>query len=384
MNSTGEGKSPVFKNKNLLKLQNMNDFVQIVLLIQNARNSALYAVNSELVNLYWQVGHYVADKLENASWGEGTVAELANFIKNQHPDIKGFDKKNIYRMSQFYLLYKESQIVAPLVRQLQSIDNNDDIIVAPVVRQLYDKGFPFAQNDNIRKTLLVKISWTQHLIIIGRCKSAEEREFYIRLCIQDHYSKRELDRQINSGVFERVMLGNAHLSMGLKQLPQNFSNVFKDSYVFEFLNLPVPYIENELRKALLHDLKHFLLELGSDYLLVGEEFPIKVGNRDFRIDLLFYHRSLQCLIAFELKTSRFEPEYIGKTNFYLEALDRDVRKSHENPSIGILLCRDKDDEVVEYALNRSMSPTMVAQYLMAIPDKKVLVQKLHELFRAHN
>ncbi len=361
----------------------MNEFSQIVSLIQSTRNRAMYTVNSELVNLYWQVGHYVSEKLGNTSWGEGTVIELVNFIKNQHPDIKGFDKKNIYRMCQFYQLYKESPIVAPVVRQLQKSVNLNNTIVAPLVRQLQDGDILTAETDDIRKTILVKISWTHHLIIIGRCKSAEEREFYIRLCLQDHYSKRELDRQINSGVFERVMLGNAHLSKNIKQLPQDLTNIFKDSYVFEFLNLSEPYIENELRKALLHELKNFLLELESDYLLVGEEFPIKVGNRDFRIDLLFFHRSLQCLIAFELKTSRFEPEYLGKTSFYLEALDRDIRKPHENPSIGILLCRDKDDEVVEYALNRSLSPTMVAQYLMAIPDKKILQQKLHELFQAH-
>jgi predicted nuclease of restriction endonuclease-like (RecB) superfamily len=361
----------------------MNEFSQVVSLIQSARSRAMYTVNSELVNLYWQVGHYVSEKLENASWGEGTVVELANFIKNQHPDIKGFDKKNIYRMCQFYQLYKESQIVAPVVRQLQKPEYQENTIVAPVVRQLQKSDISATETDDIRETILVKISWTHHLTIIGRCKSAEEREFYIRLCIQDRYSRRELDRQINSGVFERVMLGNAHLSKTIKQLPQDFNNIFKDSYVFEFLNLPEPYIENELRKALLHELKHFLLELGSDYLLVGEEFPIKVGNRDFRIDLLFFHRSLRCLIAFELKTNRFEPEYIGKTNFYLEALDRDVRKPHENPSIGILLCRDKDDEVVEYALNRSLSPTMVSQYLMAMPDKKLLQQKLHELFQGH-
>jgi predicted nuclease of restriction endonuclease-like (RecB) superfamily len=371
------------QNSQSIKLLGMNEFSQIVSLIQSARSLALYTVNSELVNLYWQVGHFVSEKLGNASWGESTVVELTNFIKNRYPDIKGFDKKNIYRMCQFYQLYKDAPNVAPVVRHLQDADSQYHVNVAPVVRHLHEEEIPTIESDDIRKTILAKISWTHHLIIIGRCKSAEEREFYIRLCIQDRYSKRELDRQINSGVFERVMLGNAHLSKNIKQLPQDFSNVFKDSYVFEFLNLPEPYIENELRKALLHELKHFLLELGSDYLLVGEEFPIKVGNRDFRIDLLFFHRSLQCLIAFELKTSRFEPEYLGKTNFYLEALDRDIKKPHENPTIGILLCRDKDDEVVEYALNRSLSPTMVAQYLMAIPDKKILAQKLHELFLAH-
>jgi hypothetical protein len=176
------------------------------------------------------------------------------------------------------------------------------------------------------------------------------------------------------------MIGNARLPEGIKQLPQNITNALKDSYVFEFLNLPEPYIENDLRKALLHELKLFMLELGSDYLFVGEEFPIKVGNRDFRIDLLFFHRSLQCLVAFELKTDRFEPEYLGKTNFYLEALDRDVRKPNENPSIGVLLCKDRDEEVVEYALSRSLSPTMVAQYLTELPEKKLLEQKLRELF----
>ena len=330
----------------------MNEFSQIVSLIQSARSLALYTVNSELVNLYWQVGHFVSEKLRNASWGESTVVELINFIKNRYPDIKGFDKKNIYRMCQFYQLYKDAPNVAPVVQHLQNTDFQSPVNVAPLVRHLQEEEIPTIESDDIRKTILAKISWTHHLIIIGRCKSAEEREFYIRLCIQDRYSKRELDRQINSGVFE-------------------------------FLNLPEPYIENELRKALLRELKHFLLELGSDYLLVGEEFPIKVGNRDFSIDLLFYHRSLQCLIAFKLKTSRFEPKYLGKTNFYLEALDRDIKKPHENPTIGILLCRDKDDEVVEYALNRSLSPTMVAQYLMAIPDKKILAQKLHELFLAH-
>jgi len=359
----------------------MNEFLQVVQLIQTARNRALNTVNSELVNLYWQVGQYVSQQLEKARWGEGMVAELANYIKKTHPEIKGFDKKNIYRMCRFYDLYKDLSIVAPAVRQLINPDNEANNKVAPVVRQFHGNDNEMPTLSDIRQTILAKISWSHHLILIGRCKTSEEREFYLKLSIQEHYSKRELDRQINSSVFERVMLGNAQMPQSVKQLPQNLTNVFKDSYVFEFLNLPEPYVENDLRKALLHELKSFLLELGPDYLFVGEEFPLKVGNRDFRIDLLFFHRSLQCLIAFELKTNRFEPEYLGKTNFYLEALDRDVRKPHENPSIGVLLCKDKDEEVVEYALSRNLSPTMVAQYLTAMPDKKLLQQKLHELFQ---
>ena len=358
----------------------MNDFLNIIQLIQSARTRALSAVNSELVNLYWQVGQYVSIRLDQATWGDGMVPELAQYIQKHHPEIKGFDKFNLYRMCRFYEAYKDSPIVAPLVPQLQSIDNELKTIVAPVVRQLQDVPFELSDLSDIRNTLLVQISWSHHLIIMGRCKIPEEREFYIRLCIREHYSKRELDRQINSSTFERVMLGNAKLNKTMKKLPQDMTNALKDSYVFEFLNLTEPYLEDDLRKALLHELKQFMLELGQDYLFVGEDFPIKVGVRDFRIDLVFFHRSLQCLIAFELKTDRFEPEYLGKTNFYLEALDRDVRKPHENPSIGILLCKDRDETVVEYAMSRTMSPTLVAQYLTQMPEKKLLQQKLHELF----
>ena len=357
----------------------MNDFINLIQLIQRARTRALSAVNSELINLYWQVGQYVSIRLEQATWGDATVVELAQYIQKHHPEIKGFDKRNLYRMCRFSEAYKDSPIVAPVAPQLQKPDNEGDIIVVPLVPQL--QQFDESNLSDIRNTALAQISWSHHLIIMGRCKTPEEREFYIRLCIREHYSKRELDRQINSSAYERIMLGNAKLPETMKHLPQDMTNVLKDSYVFEFLNLPEPYVENDLRKALLHELKQFMLELGPDYLFVGEEFPIKVGNRDFRIDLLFFHRSLQCLIAFELKTDRFEPEYLGKTNFYLEALDRDVRKSHENPSIGILLCKDRDEEVVEYALSRSLSPTMVAQYLTQMPEKKLLQQKLHELFQ---
>ena len=377
----------------------MNEFLQIVRLIQTTRFRALSAVNSELVNLYWQVGQSISMRLEKATWGDGMVTELAQYIQKHHPEIKGFDKVNLYRMCRFYDLYKNLPIVAPVVRQLQNNKNEPDPIVAPLVRliqdnenepdtivapvdqQLQDITFDLSDLTDIRNTILSQISWSHHLIVMGRCKTPEEREFYIRLCIRDHYSKRELDRQINSSNFERVMICNAKLTDTMRHLPQDMTNALKDSYVFEFLNLPEPYVENDLRKALLHELKQFMLELGPDYLFVGEEFPIKVGNRDFRIDLLFFHRSLQCLIAFEMKTDRFEPEYLGKTNFYLEALDRDVRKPNENPSIGILLCKDRDEAVVEYALSRSLSPTMVAQYLTHMPEKKLLQQKLNELFQ---
>ncbi len=229
-------------------------------------------------------------------------------------------------------------------------------------------------------TLLRQISWSHNLAIFSRCKSVEEREFYLKLAKQENYSFRELERQISASLFERTMIGNAKLSAALRESNHDLTNTFKDSYVFEFLNLPVPFSESDLKRGLVRQMKNFILELGKDFLFIGEEYKLQVGNSDFYIDLLFYHRGLQCIVAFELKADKFKPDHLGQLNFYLEALDRVLRKPNENPSIGILLCKDKDSEVVEYALSRSLSPTMVSEYKMQLPDKKLLQQKLHELF----
>ncbi len=176
------------------------------------------------------------------------------------------------------------------------------------------------------------------------------------------------------------MIGNSKLPTALRESNHDLTNTFKDSYVFEFLNLTDPHSESDLQRGLIRQMKNFILELGKDFLFIGEEYKLQVGNSDFFIDLLFYHRGLQCLVAFELKADKFKPDHLGQLNFYLEALDRDVKKPNENPSIGVLLCKDKDSEVVEYALSRSLSPTMVSEYKTQLPDKKILQQKLHELF----
>lgn len=244
------------------------------------------------------------------------------------------------------------------------------------MRQFYEsyKDFPKLS------PLVRELSWTHNLLIFSRCKSTEEREFYLRLCQQESYNKRELDRQISASLFERILIGNSTIRGLLKSDKQDFSNPFKDSYVFEFLNLPEAHNENDLKMGLIRELKSFILELGRDFLFIGEEYKLQVGSSDFFVDLLFYHRGLQCLVAFELKADKFRPEHLGQLNFYLEALDRDVKKTNENPSIGILLCKDKDNEVVEYALSRSLSPTMVSEYKTQLPDKTLLIRKLHELF----
>lgn len=316
-------------------------FKDIIVLIKESRSYAIRAVNTELISLYWNIGEYISKKIEQSEWGESVVKELANFIHVQEPEIKGFSDKNIWRMKQFYETYKD---------------------------------FPKLS------TMLREISWSHNLAIFSRCKSVEEREFYLKLTKQESYSFRELERQISTSLFERTMIGNSKLSTSLRESNHEMANTFKDSYVFEFLGLTDPHNESDLQRGLVKQMKNFILELGKDFLFIGEEYKLQVGNNDFFIDLLFYHRGLQCLVAFELKADKFKPDHLGQLNFYLEALDRDVKKANENPSIGVLLCKDKDSEVVEYALNRSLSPTMVSEYKTQLPDKKVLQQKLHELF----
>ena len=225
--------------------------------------------------------------------------------------------------------------------------------------------------------LVTQLSWTNHLKIMSACKSMDERIFYMNMCIKERLSKRELERQIDSGYYERYMLSKDKILpepiKGLKENP------FLDSYVIEFLDLPKDFREVDLRKGLIQNMKDFILEVGKDFTFIDEEYRVQVGGEDFRIDLLFFHRGLQCLVAFELKLGKFKPEYISKMDFYLEALDRQKKKDNENPSVGMILCASKDDEVVEYAMSRTLSPMMVAEYKLQLPDKSVLQKKLQEL-----
>jgi predicted nuclease of restriction endonuclease-like (RecB) superfamily len=319
-------------------------FVAVVQFIKESRNNAIKSVNTELINLYWNVGGYISKKISSADWGQSVVKELADYLQRKEPSIKGFSDKNLWRMKQFYETYQDFPKLSALLRE---------------------------------------ISWTNNLIILSRTKIIEEREFYLRLSKKENYSSRELDRQISASLFERTMIGNTKLSPLVREIP-DISNSLKDSYIFEFLNLPKTHSESDLQKGLVGQMKNFILELGKDFLFMGEEYRVQVGNSDFYLDLLFYHRGLQCLVNFELKNDKFKPEYLGKLNFYLEALDQDVKKPHENPSIGILLCNDKDSEVVKYAMNRSLSPTMVAEYKTQLPDKKLLQDKLQELIEGND
>jgi predicted nuclease of restriction endonuclease-like (RecB) superfamily len=315
-------------------------FNEIVSLISTAKHKAFQSVNTTLIELYWQVGQYISHKIESSQWGDGVVNQLAEHIAKTQPSMKGFTGRNLFRMRKFYETYRYEKVSA----------------------------------------LVTQLPWTHNLIILSQSKTTEEREFYLRMAVKEKWSSRELERQFKSAFFENTVLNPVKVSAVLSQLHPEALSVFKDSYMLEFLGLAEGHSENNLHQGLLNKLRDFLIELGKDFCFVGSQYPLQVGNRDFALDLLFFHRGLNCLVAVELKVGRFEPEYIGKLNFYLEALDRNVKKSHENPTIGVLLCASKDDEVVEYALNRTLSPALIAEYETQLPDKQLLQQKLHELY----
>ena len=316
-------------------------FDEVFVLIQNAKQKAIASVNSELIDLYWNVGKLISERTKEGSWGKGVVDSLSKFIQDQDPTIKGFSSQNLWRMRQFFEAYSSNKILSSLTREL---------------------------------------SWTNNLLILSKSNSITEQEFYLRLAIKERYSSRELERQIDSGIFERTMLSKSKVSAVLREIHPQSTQMFKDNYILDFLSLPKPFAEKDLRNGIVSHLKDFILEFGKDFTFAGQEYRVQVGNKDFYVDLLFYHRDLQCLVAFDLKITDFKPEYLGKMEFYLEALDRDVKMVHEKPSVGIVLCKSKDDQVVEYALSRSASPTMVSQYETKLISKKLLESKLQEFF----
>jgi len=316
---------------------NKSAFDEVVSIIENARENAYRAVNRELINMYWKIGEYVSRSVSEGHWGKSVVKEFSDFIQMRYVGIKGFSASNIWRMKQFYETYNENEKLATLLREL---------------------------------------TWS-HNIQIMSCKTDEEREFYLTLSIKNRYSFRELKRQMDSGLYERNMMSDIGNKLFIERNEE--LSALRDSYVLEFLDLPQKHKEKDLRKAIVRNLKKFILEFGKDFTFIGEEYRVQVGNRDFFLDLLFYNRELHCLVAIELKVGEFEPEHLGKMEFYLEALDRDIKKHDENPSVGLVLCTKKDASVVEYSMSRSLSPALIADYKLRLPNKQILENKLREL-----
>ena len=317
-----------------------NDIIlaeSLIKIIDNSRKNALRKVNEELISMYWQVGEFLSKESEKASFGDSYIDTISNEIQTAFPGIKGFNRRGLYRMKQFFETYKDNELVSPLVTQ---------------------------------------INWTNHLLILSGCKTDAEREFYIRLCIKENYSKRQLERQLNSGYYERYMLSQKMLlPESVKQLGEN---PFLDSYVIEFLNLPNTFCERDFKKALIKNMKDFILELGKDFTYIDEEYPVLVGGEDFRIDLLFYHRGLQCLVAVELKIGKFKPEYIGQLLFYTNYIDAYVKSELDSNTIGIVLCPEANGFVCKTTLMNTKN-IAISKYKFINELPEYLERKLREI-----
>ncbi|MBS1574292.1 MAG: DUF1016 family protein [Bacteroidetes bacterium] len=392
-------------NDKLKKKNNNTEFENIVLLIQDARIRAFAKVNAELVLLYFKVGDIISAKVSEGVWGDGTVDELAAFIQKKIPGLSGFNRRGLYRMKQFYETYTVEEFVSPLATYLQTYlkDKSQSQFVSAVSTQIQKEkkvskggaqkpaknagklnvsavpthldGYDSLHNQFVSE-VLTQIAWSSHMELLSQTKTPEEKLFYILLSIKEKWSMRELRRQLKSASFERTMMSNKFVSSVQTQIPHG---IFKDPYIFEFLNLPEGHSEKDLEKSLIKNLQKFILEVGKGFTYMGNQYRLQVGNKDYYTDLLFYHRDLQCLVLFELKIQEFEPEFLGKLNFYLEALDKDVKRPFEKASIGVLLCKGRDTEVVEYAMARNISPALVADYETKLIPKRVLANKLHQL-----
>jgi len=364
----------------LIDVSNMTttEFQQVQGIISLHRSKALQTVNSENLLTAWEVGAFVSDRLENSAWGNKTVKQLSEYLRVQDPTLRGYSSRNIYNMVAFYEAYSSNQfleyqeklklneIVQPKTAQIESADTEP---AAGVIVQSVTAQFP---------NFLNLTTLTNHFEILNVCKTTEERIFYVLYAHKERLSLREMRRCLKNNTFASLMGDKRNLSKGLKNIYPQITPMLKDTIFVDFLGLPKRHSEKRLQNSILDNMKDFILELGKDFLFYDKEYPLQVGNSTFKIDLLFFHRGLQCLVAIELKADKFKPEYMGQLEFYLEALDRDVRRSNENPSIGILLCQEADRSVVEYAMSRSLSPTMIAEYERQLIPKEVLQRSLEE------
>ena len=333
------------------------------------------------------MGSYVSAKLKSEEWGSKVVSQLSEYIRSHNPNIKGFGRSHIYSMVLFYDEYSTTQF-----------ENVIDKFLSHEFVQPETGQFDISEKDNNKhhetdgieivqpKTgqlpkLLTMTTFTNHVEILCRCHSYEERLFYILYAHKERLNKRELQRCITNQTYATLLSDKKNLSKGLLDAYPNAPMIFKDTVFVDFLGLPKKHSEAKLRNGLIEHMKLFILELGKDFLFVDQEYSLPVGASTFKADLLFFHRGLQALIAVELKKTKFHPRDLGQLEFYLEALDRDVKRTNENPSIGIILCPEADEVVVEYAMNRSMSPTMIAEYKRVLIPKETMQQQLNEFCR---
>ena len=301
--------------------------------IRSAQYAALKAVNKELISLYWDIGELIVTRQEAEAWGRAVVKTLATDLQAEFPGIGGFSASNLWRMRLFYETYRGNEKLAPLVRE---------------------------------------ISWSHNLVIVEKCKDDLEREFYLRMCRKYGWTKNVLIHQVENRSYEKMLLNQTNFQATLPEVIQNQAKLaVRDEYTFDFLELGDQHSERELEQALLGKIDTFLRQMGGMFAFLGSQYRLEVSDQEYFIDLLLYHRRLRCLVAIDLKVGRFEPEHIGKMQFYLAVLNDQVRLADENPSIGIVLCKSKDKTIVEYALKDADKPIGVATYrvVSALPQE---------------
>ena len=292
--------------------------------IRSAQYAALKAVNTELVGLYWDLGRMIVERQVGETWGKSVVEKLSADLHREFPAVGGFSASNLWRMKAFFELYREDEKLAPLVRE---------------------------------------IAWAHNLAIMSKCKDPLEREFYLRMARKFGWSKNVLIHQIDNQSYEKSLLGQTNFDQTLTPaLRAQAKLAVKDEYTFDFLELGAKHSERELERALFAKVEDFLRAMGGLFAFMGSQYRLEVDGREFFVDLLLFHRRLRCLVAIELKVGDFQPEFVGKMQFYLTALDRQVRQQDENPSIGIILCKEKSRTIVEYTLHDANKPIGVATY----------------------
>lgn len=371
-------------NKIIISME--QQFGEVIDIILQHKGRASRAVNNELLYTAWHVGGYVSAKLKSEEWGSKVVTQLSEYIRSQRPDIKGYSRRSIYNMVMFYDEYSSetfsvtvekylnSEFVQPKTAQIEASlpKQGEAVIVQPRTAQIVP-----AASEQMPK-ILELTTLTNHMEILCRCKNNEERMFYILYANKEHLVKRELQRCISNQTYTALLGSKNNMSKGLLNTYPNAPIMFKDTLFVDFLNLPKKHSESKLKNSLVEHMKQFILELGKDFIFMDQEYRLNIGASTFKADLLFFHRGLQALVAVELKKTKFHPRDLGQLEFYLEALDRDVKRSNENPSIGIILCPEADRVVVEYAMSRSMSPTMIAEYKRILIPQERMQQQLNE------
>lgn len=316
--------------------------------IQTSQIKASIKVNEELLRLYWDIAQMIVDKQKIASWGDNIIADISKDLKREFPNMKGFSKRNIFYMKQWYLFFSKVQ---------------------QVVAQLEDK----TQKEKVNQ--IFQIPWGHNIVIVTKIKDSDEALFYAQKTIKNGWSRAILVHQIESSLYHREGKAISNFDAKLPALQSDLAKAtLKDPYSFDFLTLTEKYNERELEDALMEHITHFLLELGSGFAFVGRQYRLEVGGDEFFIDLLFYHIKLKCYIVVELKTVKFKPEFAGQLNFYVSAIDGEVKEPNDNPTLGILICKSKNDTVVEYALKSIDNPIGISEYQ--------LVSKLPKEFKS--